>query len=415
MAKQSSASSLFVAASLALAVAPSPVTAQEALARVSPTAAGLDPAPLGGVTALLEDMVARRRIAGAVVGVARNGQVGYLEAVGVQDLATRAPMSERSLFRTYSMTKAITAVAVMILEEEGRLRLTDPVSRYLPEFATVTVLQPDGSSRPPARPITVEHLLLHTSGLSHRSSPEYQAAGVRQRTQTLQQFVENIVRVPLRFEPGERYLYSESSTVLGRLVEVVSGQRFDDFLRARVLDPLGMRDTDFWVRPEASGRLTTVYRHTEGGGLEPYEIEPEVPFTARPTLLEGAVGLVSTVPDFLRFAMMLANGGELGGVRVLRQETVARLTRNGLPEEILRTRRGGTGWALASVSVVVDPTASGGTARPGEYRWDGSAGTEFWVDPTTGTVLVTMWQSSPANPDQLRQRVTDLVREAARP
>jgi CubicO group peptidase (beta-lactamase class C family) len=223
------------------------------------------------------------------------------------------------------------------------------------------------------------------------------------------------VRVPLRFDPGDRFLYSESPTVLGRLVEVVSGQPFDAFLRARVLDPLGMRDTDFWVAPENRSRLATVYRHTESGGIEPFEIEPEVPFTQRPTLLEGAVGLVSTVPDFLRFAQMLAGGGELGGVRILGEASVGLLTQNGLSEEILRTRRGGTGWALASVSVVVDPAAASPGAHAGEYRWDGSAGTEFWVDPSTGTTLVTMWQSAPANPDQLRQHITDLVREAVRP
>jgi CubicO group peptidase (beta-lactamase class C family) len=407
-----------LAATLLIAPLPSAsvrVSGQEPLPRAAPSAAGLAPAPLERITDLLEESVARQRIAGAVVGVARRGQVAYLEAVGVQDLGTRAPMTERSLFRTYSMTKAVTAVAVMILREEGRFELSDPVSRYLPEFADVAVLGEGGTMRPPARQITIEHLLLHTSGLSHRSSLEYQQASVRQRTQTLEQFVDNIVRVPLRFDPGERFLYSESSTVLGRLVEVVSGQRFDVFLRARVLDPLGMHDTSFWVEPEDQARLTTVYGHVVGAGLEPIEMEPEVPYTERPELLEGAVGLVSTVPDFLRFAQMLANGGELGGVRILRGGTVGLLTRNGLSDEILRTRRGGTGWALASVSVVVDPAAAESGAHAGEYRWDGSAGTEFWVDPSTGTILVTMWQSSPANPDQLRQRITDLVREAVQP
>jgi CubicO group peptidase (beta-lactamase class C family) len=154
-----------------------------------------------------------------------------------------------------------------------------------------------------------------------------------------------------------------------------------------------------------------VYAASEGSALRPYEIE-DLPFTERPTLLEGAVGLVSTVPDFLRFGQMLANGGELDGVRLLRASTVEAMTRNGLPESVMATRRGGTGWGLGNVSVVVDAAAAGPGARVGEYRWDGSAGTEFWVDPGTRTVLVTMWQSSPANPDRLRQRITDVVREA---
>jgi len=362
----------------------------------------------GAISGVLERSVAEGRLAGGVVGVAQGDRVTYLEAVGVQDLTTRTPMSERSLFRVYSMTKAVTAVAIMILHEEGRFELTDPASRYLPELAEVVVLQPDGSTRPPVRPITIEHLLLHTAGFSHRSSPEYREASVRSRGDPLEQFVENIVRVPLRFDPGERFLYSESSTVLGRLVEVVSGMRFDEFLDARVFGPLRMVDTGFWVAPEDRNRLATVYEHAESG-LRPYEIE-EIPFTERPALLEGAVGLVSTAPDFLRFAQMLANGGELDGVRILRESTVRAMTRNGLPDAVLATRRGGTGWGLASVSVVVDPGSSG--AHAGEYRWDGSAGTEFWVDPTTRTAVVTMWQSAPANPDGLRQRITDLVREA---
>jgi CubicO group peptidase (beta-lactamase class C family) len=369
--------------------------------------------PLADITDVLVESVASERIAGAVVGVAQDGRTAYLQAVGVQDLETGAPMTERSLFRVYSMTKAVTAVAVMILQEEGRLRLSDPASRYLPQLADVVVLQPDGSTRPPARPITVEHLLLHTAGFSHRSSQEYREAAVRSRRISLEQFVDNIVRVPLRFDPGEGYLYSASSTVLGRLVEVVSGTRFDDFLEARVLGPLGMDDTGFWVEPEDRDRLTTVYEHVQGGGLRPFEIE-ELPFTEQPALLEGAVGLVSTVPDFMRFAQMLANGGELNGVRILQEGTVAAMTRNALPQSILASRRGGTGWALANVSVVVDAETVGGGARVGEYRWDGSAGTEFWVDPSTRTVLVTMWQSAPANPDRLRQRITEIVRGAVR-
>jgi CubicO group peptidase (beta-lactamase class C family) len=223
--------------------------------------------------------------------------------------------------------------------------------------------------------------------------------------------VRKIVRVPLRFDPGEGYLYSESSTVLGRLVEVVSGVPFDEFVEARLLTPLGMSDTGFWVAPEDRARLATVYAQVDGGGLRPYEIE-EVPFTERPALLEGAVGLVSTVPDFLRFGLMLAQGGELDGVRILREETVRAMTVNRLPDAILATRRGGSGWGLANVSVVVDAAAAGAGVRAGEYRWDGSAGTEFWVDPSTRMVLVTMWQSSPANPDRLRQRLTEVAREA---
>jgi CubicO group peptidase (beta-lactamase class C family) len=172
-----------------------------------------------------------------------------------------------------------------------------------------------------------------------------------------------------------------------------------------------MSDTSFWVEPGDQDRLASVYSLSDGGGLNPYAIE-EVPFTERPTLLEGAVGLVSTVPDFLRFSQMLLNYGEFDGARILSRNTVEMITQNGLPHEILQTRAGGEGWALGNVSVVVDETAAEQGARAGEYRWNGSAGTGFWVDPTTETVIVTMWQSSPSNPNRLRERIRTLVRQA---
>jgi CubicO group peptidase (beta-lactamase class C family) len=388
----------------------SSASAQADLPRTRPEEAGLASAPLlGGIADAVNAAVEQGRIAGAVVGVARNGRIAHLQAFGVQDLTTGTPMGERSLFRVYSMTKAVTAVAAMILHEQGKFQLSDPASMYLPVLADVVVLNADGTTRAPSRPITVEDLLLHTSGFSHRTSPEYREAGVRARDMTLDQLIENMVRVPLRFDPGSQYLYSESSSVVGRLVEIWSGRPLDVFLQQWVFGPLGMRDTGFWVDPERRGLLTTVYSPAEGGELRPIEIE-QVPFTVRPTLLEGAVGLVSTVPDFLRFAQMLANGGTLGSVRILSESTVETMTRNGLSAEITASRRG-TGWALANVSVLGEPPPGSGF-RAGEYRWDGSAGTEFWVDPSSGTTLVTMWQNQPANPEQLRQRITAAVREA---
>jgi len=392
---------------------PTSAGAQATMPRADPEAVGLDPAPLHRITEALERAVEAQSIAGAVVGVARRGSIAYLESVGVQDLASGAPMTERSLFRMYSMTKAVTAVATMILHEEGRFRLDDPVSTYLPRFADVMVLEGDGTTRAPSRPVTVRDLLLHTSGLSHRSSPEYLEAGVRSRAITLDEFIDNITRVPLREDPGTRFRYSASSTVLGRLIEVWSGHPFDRFVQERVLDPLGMDDTMFWVAPEDQARLTEVYARSDAGGLAPYPIE-EVPFTERPALMEGAVGLVSTVPDFLDFSQMLLGNGVLGGVRILPSETVEAMLENGLPPEILAERRGGTGWALANVAVVVDPAEAEEGSHAGEFRWDGTAGTEFWVDPGTETIVVTAWQSAPANPDRLRQRIRALLRQSIR-
>jgi len=285
------------------------------------------------------------------------------------------------------------------------------VSDYLPRFADVVVLEENGTTRPPVGPVTVEHLLLHTAGLSHRSSPEYREAGVRSRAITLPEFIKNIVAVPLRSDPGTRYRYSASPTVLGRLVEVWSGLSFDEFVATRITGPLGMTDTGFHVRPDQLERFASVYATSDDGGLTPHRME-EVPFTERPALMEGSVGLVSTVPDFLRFSQMLLDGGIFDGQRLLDEASVARLVSNGLPDEILATRGGGAGWGMGSVRVVVDAEAAGPGAREGEYRWDGSAGTEFWVDPSSGTVLVTAWQSAPANPGRLRQQIRALVKEA---
>lgn len=322
-------------------------------------------------------------------------------------------MVDNSVFRIYSMTKAVTAVTAMTLLEEGRFALDDPVSDYLPSFTQVVVQAEDGSTRPPARAITIRDLFFHTAGLSHRSSREYAEAGVRSREIRLPEFIDNIVRVPLRDDPGARFRYSASPTVLGRLIEIWSGQDFDEVVQHRVLTPLQMDDTGFQVRADQRSRLTSVYRTEDGRPLEPYQIE-RLPFTERPALLEGAVGLVSTVPDFMRFAQMLLDGGTLDGTRIVSVESARFLTSNGMPETLLPVYGAGHGWGAASVSVVIDAAAAGGGVFEGEYRWDGSAGTEFWVDPTSETVLVTAWQSNPANPGQLRQQIRHLVREAIR-
>ena len=386
--------------------------AQQTLPRAAPDSIGLAPAVLDEATVLLSQFVAERKIAGAVAAVARRGRVGYLQAVGVQDLASGAPKTERSLFRIYSMAKPVTAVAVMMLNEEGKFRLRDPVERHLPEFANVQVVDtPGGAPRKPARPITIEDLLLHTSGLSHRTSDLYRTLAVRSRADSLPEFIAKITRAPLMEDPRTRFRYSEATTVLGRLVEIWSGQPFDVFLERRVFQPLGMTDTVFWVGPDRRDRLATVYGPGPEGGLSPVEMEA-VPFTERPRLLEGAVGLVSSVPDYLRFSQMLLEKGALGGTRLLKTDTVRRMTANGLPDDVLKARGGRMGWGLANVDVRM--AAAGGDANVGEYGWDGTGGTIFWVDPQTQTVIVLMTQSSPANPDGIRQKFKAIVQRAVR-
>ena len=322
----------------------------------------------------------------------------------MQDVESRVPMSERTLFRIYSQTKAVTAVAVMMLREEGKFQLADPASKWLPEFKNVMVQTADGGSRNPSREITIEDLLLHTSGLSHRNDAPYRQRQVRVRSQGLARFVTNITQAPLMEDPGRRFRYSEGTTVLGRLVEVWSGQPFDTFVTERILKPLGMNDTSFWVEGKAQARLATVYRRAQAGGLAPFEIEEDVPFTKRPALSEGAVGRVSTAPDFLRFCQMLLNKGELDGVRLLSAATVEMMTTNGLSSPVLQQRGGATGWGLANVDVVITPSPRGYLTAAGEYGWDGSAGTFFSIDPARQLIVMLFAQNVPASPEGLRQR-----------
>jgi CubicO group peptidase (beta-lactamase class C family) len=260
-----------------------------------------------------------------------------------------------------------------------------------------------GAPRPPSREITIQDLLLHTSGLSHRTSELYRQRQVRSRNIGLPQFVTNITAAPLLEDPGTRFRYSEATTVLGRVIEVVSGKAFDVFLTERILGPLRMHDTAFWVDGPARQRLVTVYQRGQDGSVAPFEIE-EVPFTQKPALMEGAVGLVSTAGDFLRFSQMLLNKGQLDGVRLLSAATTESMTRNGLSEPILQARGGSVGWGLGNVDVVVGPNSRGYLTAIGEYGWDGSAGTFFAVDPSRELVVTLMTQNLPANPDGLRQK-----------
>jgi len=378
--------------------------ARTSLPRATPDAVGMSTERLQLATAILRQYVADRKIAGAVAAVARRGKLVYLEPVGLQSLESKAPMTERSLFRIYSMTKAVTSVAVMMLVEDGKLRLTDPASKFLPEFKNVMV-QDDGTGAPrrPSREITIQDLLLHTSGLSHRTSELYRRLQVRSRLIALPQFVVNITKAPLLEDPGTRFRYSEGTTVLGRIVEVASKQSFDAFVTTKILQPLGMSDTAFWADAAARPRLTTVYQRAQDGTIAPFEIE-EIPFTEKPALMEGAVGLVSTAEDFIRFSQMLLNKGELGGVRLLKPETVASMTVNSLSAPILQEKGGNVGWGLGNVDVVVAPGSRGYLTAIGEYGWDGSAGTFFAVDPSKELVVTLMTQNLPANPDQLRQK-----------
>jgi CubicO group peptidase (beta-lactamase class C family) len=378
----------------------------QGLPRATPASVGLDASKLREATALLTQFVTERKIAGAVAAVARRGQLAYFQTVGVQDLDTKTAMTERSVFPVYSMTRQVTAVAAMMLHEESRFALDDPISKYLPEFRAVMVRAPEGP-RKPSREITVRDVFLHTSGINDRQTELYRQERVRSRRETLPQLMANIVRVGLIEDPGTRFRYGENTSVLGRLIEVWSGQPLDVFFGTRIFRPLKMVDTGFVVRPDQRARWTTVYAPAPGGGLVPSEVE-EVPFTETPALLEGTVGLVTTVPDYLRFCELLLRKGELDGVRLLQPQTVEQMVTNALPDAIVQERRGNVGWGLVNANVILDPASP----LKGEYSWDGTAGTIFWIDPAREMITLLFAPARPSNPDGIRQKFKALVQAA---
>ena len=412
--------SLRLALVAVLCLTPTPPAAAQDLAPAAPESAGMSPDRLAEATQALQAHVNRSNIAGVVAAVARHGRIVYFEALGQRDRETGDAMARDDLFRLYSMTRPITSTAVMMLWEEGRFRLDDPISRYLPQFADQRVFADAGApdlarTRPREGDITVRNLLTHTSGIGSRSSPIYRAEQVRLRSITLPQLVDNAARVPLFEDPGTRFRYGVSTTILGRLVEVWSGQPFEEFLAERLFGPLGMTDTVFWADGERTDRLTTVYRLDDGSGeLYPWAIE-QVPFTERPALIEGGVGLLSTVMDYLRFSQMFLNGGTLDGVRVLEPETVALMIRNHVPDAVMPLSRSGymagSGWGLG-FNVVLDAGRYSFPVGDGEYWWDGSSGTRFSIDPEHGLITVIMAAVSPSRGGGFREEFKDLVYRA---
>ena len=391
-----------------------PASAQE-LPRATPEAVGLSSERLAEATGRLRAHVEAGDVAGVVAGVVRQGRLVYLEALGALDRERGLAMREDALFRLYSMTRPITSLAAMILWEEDRFELDDPVSLYLPEFAGQRVFveasDPDvEATRPRTTDMTVEHLLLHTSGLGSRGSAIYRAEQVRLRSIPLPQMVTNAARTPLFEDPGTRWRYGISTTILGQLVEIWSGMPFDEFLRARVFDPLRMTDTVFQVDPSRADRFGPAYRPGPDGELRPHAIEV-VPFTERPALIEGGVGLVSTVRDYLRFSQMFLNRGELDGVRILQPSTVALMTVNRVRRpaaDSFGNPQPGRGWTLG-FCVVMDADASPLPVSEGTFWWDGSSGTRFFIDPVEDMVTVIMGAASPAYGNGFREAFTEAV------
>ncbi len=362
----------------------------------------------------LEQATKSQRPPGAVSMIVRNGRIVDWRVFGQRDVEAGLPMERDTIFRIYSMTKVVTSVAVMMLVEEGRLTLSDRVDQYIPEFKDLKVYKGGTAGRPELvaseRPMTVKHLLTHTSGLTYgwgndNVSELYRKANVF-GVESLKEFIERTAKLPLVASPGEKYEYSVSTDVLGYLVQVVSGMPFDRFVQERILDPLKMQDTHF-VLPEAKrARLAKIYGLREGK-LEPragLETNKKVPF--------GGMSLYSTIGDYARFAQMLANNGELSGVRLLGRKTVDLMMMNHL-EGLGRSTTGGDGadgFGLGG-AVRIDPAKSGRPGSPGLFGWDGAASTRFRVDRKEKMVFLLFLQWMPFETPNLN-RFETLVYQA---
>jgi len=407
--------------SLLFLVAGSALAQAAPLPEASPEDVGLSSERLGRLDAAMQKAVETGELPGAVVLIARDGQLVYAKSFGWQDRDKKIPMRNDSIFRLYSMTKPVVSVAAMMLVEEGRLGLQEPVSKYIPEFKDmkVGVESTDAEGKPvltlvdAKRQITLQDLLRHTSGLTYgvlgplnAVKKMYKDADIFSQKWVLADFCRTLAKLPLQFQPGTTWEYSHSTDVLGRVVEVASGQALDDFLAERIFGPLKMVDTGFQVPPAKLDRLAQPMPDVYSGKT------PElIDFSKAQTFFAGGHGLVSTAGDYLRFAQMLANGGELEGVRILGPRTVDYMTSNHVNPQIDKGAAylpgPGYGFGLG-FATRIDRGQSEWPGSPGDFYWAGYAGTYFWIDPEEELVPVLMSQE-PLRRQYYRVQLRNLV------
>ena len=397
-----------------------------------PATLGFDPGRLARIDSHFAEYVDDGRLAGWQVAVMRGGQLVHHSTYGKRNLETGADWSEDTVARMYSMSKPITSVAAMILHEEGRFQLKDPVSKFIPSFADTPVYR-SGSfqapvTEPQTEPMRIWHLLTHTSGLtygfhnSHATDAMYRNDGFEWGVPAgldLAACCDRWAALPLAFQPGSEWNYGVSTDVLGRVVEVISGQSLDVFLKERIFDPLGMTDTDFWVSADKRDRFAELYFRNPS--TKQATKMPTAALTEKPEMLGGGGGLCGTAADYLRFTQMLLNGGELDGVRILGSRTVDYMTRNHLPgdadlEEYGRplfaeTTFDGVGFGLG-FSVVLDPAANKVPGSEGSYSWGGAASTIFWNDPSEDLTALFLTQLLPSSTYPIRPQLQQLVYQA---
>ncbi len=395
---------------------------------LDPLAAGFDPARLERITAHLNAAyIEPGKIAGCQVLVSRHGQPAYFRSLGLMDRERQKPMADDTIFRIYSMSKPITSVALMTLYEQGHFQLNDPVHRFIPEWREQKVwVSGDADAMEltlPESPMTMRHVLSHTAGLTygatnHPVDKAYRRHGVnRDRSETLRTFIEKLALVPLRYQPGERWMYSFATDVCGYLVEAISGKPFDQYLQETIFDPLGMGDTSFWVRPEKLPRFAANYQREPDKTLKLIDDPERSTYRSNPSFFSGGGGLTSTTADYLRFCEMLRRGGELDGARILGPRTIDLMARNHLAggKDLTQMAIGafsetayeGVGFGLGFAMTLDEVDA--GSLGEGDYYWGGAASTIFWVDPLEDLAVIFMTQLMPSATFNFRGQLKNII------
>jgi CubicO group peptidase (beta-lactamase class C family) len=397
---------------------------------ITPAKAGFDARRLTRIDDHFKQYVDDGRLPGWQVVVSRKGEIAHSSTYGKRNIETDLPWESDTICRMFSMTKPITSVAAMILYEEGKLQLKDKVSKYIPSFENARVYRSGSTTAPvtegQTEPMKIWHLLTHTSGLTygfhnnHVTDALYRQAGFEwgiPKGMDIEACCDVWAGLPLAFQPGTEWLYGVSTDVLGRIVEVVSGQSLDEFFRERILDPLGMTDTEFWVEGDKRDRFAELYYPVN----KKTAVMPGAPLDKKPTMLSGGGGLCGTAADYLRFCHMLLNGGELDGERILGSRTVKYMATNHLPggailEDFGRplfaeTEFNGMGFGLG-FSVVLDSAENKVIGSAGQYAWGGAASTAFWVDPVEDIVAVFLTQLLPSSTYPIRPILQQLVYQA---
>ncbi|MBE3109667.1 MAG: beta-lactamase family protein [Acidobacteria bacterium] len=404
---------------LAIALALALPAFAEKLPTARPELVGLSSERLGRIGEVMQKYVDEGRLGGAVTLVARNGKVVYLRSFGKLDPTTGVAMPADAIFRIASQSKAVTSAAVMILFEEGKLLLDDPVSKYIPEFKDTTVAVPEAAKKGPGykivpakRPITVRDLLTHTAGISYGDGPAkdlYKAAGLQgwfmaDRPEPIGAYIKKLARLPFDAQPGEKWVYGYNTDILGYLVEVVSGMSLADFIKARITGPLDMADTAFFLPEDKAGRMTVVFGASKDGKAELVADPRENAYVRGPrTCYGGGAGLLSTAEDYARFLLMLQSGGEWGGVHVLSPKSVELMTADHVGA-LYRSQGFGLGfWVTKELGRNGEPGSAGA------FGWGGAYHTTYWVDPAEKLVAVFMTQLLPATGSDAQAKFKALV------